>query len=123
MINNKPIYLSKKPYDSSMGENLSMYDHFPYERDPDICNKHTVKLFSGNVIKFFTYHVNDDTITIPNKDDVMEEQLAALQKNNALKEEIETLNNTSVEESPDESTADTESSIEQPANEDENKTM
>jgi hypothetical protein len=49
----------KGPYDFSMEENITMYDKMPYIRDVNICNRDTIGLFSGNIIKFYCYKIGD----------------------------------------------------------------
>jgi hypothetical protein len=45
-----------RPYDSTLEDNLSMYDRLPYCRDSDLCNKEALALISGNVIKYYHYN-------------------------------------------------------------------
>lgn len=44
-----------KPYkDDNLDKALwSMYDNMPYISDKDVCNKHHLKRFSGNVVKYY----------------------------------------------------------------------
>lgn len=41
------------PFDITQGERIRMYDNMPYVHDVDLCNKDTVALESGNVLKFY----------------------------------------------------------------------
>lgn len=42
-----------KLYDKTLEVNLTMYDNMPYKRDDSICNRSTVRLISGNIIKYY----------------------------------------------------------------------
>lgn len=43
-------------YDTSYEYDLSMYDHLPYKRDSEQCNRDTVRLVSGNVYRRSNYN-------------------------------------------------------------------
>lgn len=45
--------VTKQPYDSTLEENMSMYDKLPYKRNIDMCNASTLALESGNLIKYY----------------------------------------------------------------------
>lgn len=53
----------KGPYDSSLEENINMYDNMPYHRDINYCNQDNLGLISGNIIKFYRCKLVE-TITI-----------------------------------------------------------
>ena len=42
-----------RPFDLSMIEDTSMYDHLPYQRDSERCNIGSVALCSGNLLKYY----------------------------------------------------------------------
>lgn len=44
-----------KPYDEGHLDKAlwSMYDNMPYISDKDVCNKHHLKKFSGNIVKHY----------------------------------------------------------------------
>ena len=42
-----------KPFDLSMGDDMSMYDNLPYKRDSDKCNAGAIALYSGNILKYY----------------------------------------------------------------------
>ena len=42
-----------KPFDLSMGDDMSMYDNLPYQRDSDKCNAGALALYSGNILKYY----------------------------------------------------------------------
>jgi hypothetical protein len=50
-----PISAYEKAYDNSLynQDPYSMYDNLPYVSNKEICNKENLKLFSGNVIKYY----------------------------------------------------------------------
>jgi len=52
---NIPISTIEKPYDISLYNQgqFSMYDNLPYVSNKEICNKDNLKLFSGNIIKYY----------------------------------------------------------------------
>ena len=36
-----------------MGDDMSMYDNLPYQRDSDKCNAGALALYSGNILKYY----------------------------------------------------------------------
>lgn len=52
-------------YDKSLEENLTMYDEMPYIRDDSLCNRSTVRLVSGNIIKYYRYNLVDPYLLYP----------------------------------------------------------
>lgn len=64
-----------RPYDSSMEDNLTMYDDIPYERDTDLCNQKTITLHSPNMLKYYSYEINQSTYQVPNQDDLFVKKL------------------------------------------------
>lgn len=54
-----------RTYDRSLDDKLNMYDNMPYKRDDNLCNRSTVKLISGNVIKYYRYKLSGDYVRIP----------------------------------------------------------
>lgn len=71
----------KHPYDSSMEVDTTMYDHMPYKRDYDICNGKTIRLVSGNIIKYFRC-VEQNTFEVKNHDNEVKAKLAKLNQDN-----------------------------------------
>lgn len=45
--------VTKQPYDTTLEENISLYDRLPYKRNEDLCNASTLALESGNLIKYY----------------------------------------------------------------------
>lgn len=41
------------PYDDSLNMRIQIYDNMPYVRDINICNKESIALYSGNLIKYY----------------------------------------------------------------------
>ena len=49
----------KGPYDASLEDLFIMYDKIPYIKDISLCNKDSIRLYSGNVIKSSTYKLGE----------------------------------------------------------------
>lgn len=45
-------------FDYSFNYSCSLYDNLPYKRTYELCNEHTVRMSSGNVIKYFQYSMS-----------------------------------------------------------------
>ena len=45
--------VATEPYDTSLEDNMSMYDKLKYKRDADLCNASTLALNSGNLVKYY----------------------------------------------------------------------
>ncbi len=41
------------PYDITYGEERQLYNNMAYACDPILCNKETVHMVSGNIIKYY----------------------------------------------------------------------
>lgn len=78
---NKPSknHAPLRPFDESMITDLSMYDHMPYIRDSGICNIETVRLVSGNIIKYYRYDTNLP-FNLDNQDEMIRKKLDELRK-------------------------------------------
>ena len=63
-----------KPFDLSMIEDTSMYDHLPYKRDSERCNIGSVALCSGNLVKHYRCDFGD-TFELTNIDDLAIEKI------------------------------------------------
>ena len=44
---------AKQPYDTTLEENMSMYDKLPYKRNAEMCNASTLAIESGNLVKYY----------------------------------------------------------------------
>lgn len=64
-----------RPYDESMNEHFSMYDHMIYRMDAEVCTKESICLISGNIIKYYRY-VAEIPYELDNQDDVIAKKLA-----------------------------------------------
>ncbi len=69
-------------YDSSLEENITLYDNLPYTRNLAVCGNDCIRMFSGNVVKYATYN-ELDVKEVPNNDDLM---LARIQKERELEQ-------------------------------------
>lgn len=81
MSDNKQNFPLLRPYDTTLEDNIPMYDKLPYQRDADLCNKDSLRLTSGNIIKSFTYHI-EDPIQIDNMDHVITYKIAPTMNEN-----------------------------------------
>ena len=63
-----------RPFDLSMIEDTSMYDHLPYQRDADICNIGSVALCSGNLLKHYRCAFGD-TLELTDMDKLAVEKI------------------------------------------------
>lgn len=61
-------------YDYSYSYSCNLYDKLPYKRTYELCNEHTVGMYSGNVIKYSQYAL-DKPYTVNNHDSDMAVQL------------------------------------------------
>lgn len=41
------------PFDITIGENFRVYDSFEYERDLALCDFESIRMYSGNVYKYY----------------------------------------------------------------------
>ncbi|WP_066714272.1 hypothetical protein [Clostridium sp. Marseille-P299] len=49
------------PYDITLGESFVIYDNTTYQRDHDLCNKETIHMESGNIVKYSTCNITKAT--------------------------------------------------------------
>ena len=59
MDHSKKNYTPIQPYDITVGERHGMYDNLPYQCDNTLCNKESVQMESGNVVKYFQTELTD----------------------------------------------------------------
>lgn len=63
-----------------------MYDNQPYSKDPDLCGSDKIKLVSGNMIKYYSFHyVASEPYIVNTQDDLVKEKLAQMQQELARK--------------------------------------
>lgn len=63
-----------RPFDTSTGEDYSMYDKLPYKKNIDLCGPDKIAMESGNVIKFYQFTIQD-TYQLTGMDDLFYEKL------------------------------------------------
>lgn len=61
--NNSPEYTPLLPFDSSMRDYIVMYDSPNYVCNRDACHS-KIQMDSGNVIKYYCYQMEEDTMEI-----------------------------------------------------------
>lgn len=66
----RPHSEAEKPYDTTLEENISMYDKLPYKRNEDLCNVSTLGLNSGNLVKFYRCNGSEEAKEINNRDEL-----------------------------------------------------
>ncbi|HEX3078396.1 MAG TPA: hypothetical protein VHQ24_16185 [Lachnospiraceae bacterium] len=54
-----------RPFDTTLIDDLSMYDKMPYKSSYDFCNKSTIGLRSGNLLKYYRVKENEPYIFKP----------------------------------------------------------
>ncbi|BCJ95619.1 hypothetical protein acsn021_31880 [Anaerocolumna cellulosilytica] len=59
----------KGPYDTSLDNNISMYDKLPYQQDVSLYTPGTLFLTSGNVIKYYRCKVKEEFTINSEKND------------------------------------------------------
>lgn len=55
-------------YDKNYTTNDSFYYKLPYIRDYDLCNTVGVRLFSGNIVKFYQYKMDKPVVLFTDTD-------------------------------------------------------
>ncbi|MCH5264682.1 MAG: hypothetical protein J1F02_02200 [Lachnospiraceae bacterium] len=69
----EPQELFKKAlltYDKAYSTNDSFYYNLPYVKDFDLCNWKPLRMFSGNVIKFYQYNLAKPVILFTDTEDM-----------------------------------------------------
>ena len=56
-------------YDREFGTSASFYYKLPYVRDYDLCNWSPMRMFSGNVIKFYQYTMDEPVVLFTDPDE------------------------------------------------------
>lgn len=57
-------------YDRSYSNNDSFYYKLPYKKDFDLCNWKPMRIFSGNIIKFYQYKLEKPVVLFTDTDDM-----------------------------------------------------
>lgn len=75
---------TQRPYDTTLEENISMYDKLPYKRNEDLCNVSTLALNSGNLVKYYRCNGAPEAMEIDTQDahfsEIVSEHLQAAEK-------------------------------------------
>ncbi|MDO5521567.1 MAG: hypothetical protein Q4G58_13830 [bacterium] len=61
-------------YDTSLEQQVTIYDQLPYQRNIAICGDDCIRAISGNVVKYATYKQQDPK-EVPNQDEVILERI------------------------------------------------
>lgn len=73
-------------YDKSLEDTMDMYDNQPYTKDPDLCSADKIKLFSGNVMKYYTFQVNRvEPYLVQNQDEAVKKTIEEMKRVQAQK--------------------------------------
>lgn len=54
MAQNNDAYSPILPFDITCGEHFQIYNNITYVQDKTLCGDEPIKMFSGNVLKFYT---------------------------------------------------------------------
>ena len=57
-------------YDHSYSNNDSFYYKLPYKKDFDLCNWKPMRMYSGNLIKFYQYHLDKPVVLFTDTEDI-----------------------------------------------------
>ena len=57
-------------YDKSFHSNDSFYYNLPYKKDYNLCNWNTLRMYSGNIIKFYQYRLDQPVVLFTDTDDM-----------------------------------------------------
>ena len=57
-------------YDRSYSTNDSFYYKLPYKKDFDLCNWTPMRMYSGNIIKFYQYTLDKPVVLFTDTDDM-----------------------------------------------------
>lgn len=70
--------MNRENYDYSLDGFHGFYDRLPYERNISVCGNDCIRIYSGNVFKYYDCKEVDPR-EIPNQDDRMIAQIRAQQ--------------------------------------------
>ena len=80
-MNKKLEEFTHQKYDKSLEDIMDMYDNQPYTKDPDLCSSDKIKLFSGNVMKYYTFQVNRvEPYLVQNQDEAVKERIEEMKR-------------------------------------------
>ena len=67
-------------FETGEDKHTMFYYNLPYQRDYDLCNWKPLRMFSGNVLKFYQYNVEKPVVLVTDTDDPEEfERLARIE--------------------------------------------
>ncbi|BBF43973.1 hypothetical protein lbkm_2661 [Lachnospiraceae bacterium KM106-2] len=73
--------INNRPFDDSASEHrITMYDHLPYQTNRDICNKNHIRLFSGNLVKSYSYSIDPESKMVSNHDEEVSKLVQEIQQ-------------------------------------------
>lgn len=55
-------------YDKTYSTNDAFYYKLPYQKDYDLCNWRPLRMYSGNVIKFYQYRIQQPVVLFTDPD-------------------------------------------------------
>lgn len=55
-------------YDKAYSTNDTFYYKLPYKKDYDLCNWRPLRMYSGNVIKFYQYRIQQPVVLFTDPD-------------------------------------------------------
>lgn len=83
MTGNELMLAKLSYYDHSYNYSCNLYDNLPYRKTYELCNEHTVRMYSGNIIKFFQYEL-EKPFLINNHDDEVAAELENMRLYNSV---------------------------------------
>ena len=57
-------------YDHSYSTNDTFYYNLPYKKDFDLCNWKPMRMYSGNIIKFYQYHLDKPVVLFTDTEEI-----------------------------------------------------
>ena len=57
-------------YDKSFHSNDSFYYNLPYKKDYNLCNWNPLRMYSGNIINFYQYRLDQPVVLFTDTDDM-----------------------------------------------------
>lgn len=86
--------LSSK-YDVHLDYQITMYDQLPYKRNPDLCGKQNIAMYSGHIIKYYMCDNNTNQFKVDNRDGQIRSILAEIEANTAVRPTVENFSSVS----------------------------
>ena len=57
-------------YDKSYSSNDTFYYQLPYKKDYDLCNWSPLRMYSGNIIKYYQYRMQQPVVLFTDTDNI-----------------------------------------------------